>query len=141
MAEMAAVREGFPEEGTPRQPLPGAVTTCHTESPEWPHLPQAARQDRAGPRGPEGLHSRPLQELLLPVGVHQLLWHQLHQLQALLDLHQDLIVLPAPHLSTERWTLCPGACGRLPAQAPQAVKRLSFLGGPLPLPSSSQKQV
>lgn len=46
-------------------------------------------------------HSRPLQELLLlPVGVHHLLGHQLHQLQALLDLHQDLKVLPAPHLST-----------------------------------------
>lgn len=47
-------------------------------------------------------HSRPLQELLLllPVGVHHLLGHQLHQLQAFLDLQQDLKVLPAPHLST-----------------------------------------
>lgn len=36
--------------------------------------------------------------LLLPVGVHQLLRDQLHQLQALLYLHQDLEVLPASHL-------------------------------------------
>ena len=75
-----------------------------------PHL--SPHQTGVGGRV-EGLHSRPLQELLLllPVGVHQLLGHQLHQLQALLDLHQDLKVLPAPHLSTDKRTLClPRTC-------------------------------
>lgn len=51
----------------------------------------------------------PLQELLLllPVGVNQLLWDQLHQLQAFLYLHQDLEVLPASHLEEGR-TRSPG---------------------------------
>lgn len=77
-----------------------------------PSFPTSDRWVRPGGMGlgaeVEGLHSRPLQELLLllPVGVHQLLGHQLHQLQALLDLHQDLKVLPAPHLSTDKRTLC-----------------------------------
>lgn len=73
-----------------------------------------SHQVSAGGGGAGGLHSRPLQELLLlllPVRVHQLLWHQLHQLQALLDLHQDLKVLSAPHLSTDRRTLCTGPWG------------------------------
>lgn len=53
-----------------------------------------------GHSGALGWHLLPLQELLLllPVGVNQLLRDQLHQLQALLYLHQDLEVLPASHL-------------------------------------------
>lgn len=56
-------------------------------------------RDACPGRGPPRRHSRALQELLLlPVGLQHLLRHQLHQLQALLHLHQDLEVLPAPHL-------------------------------------------
>lgn len=63
---------------------------------------QVVRQDSAFGlvlRMPPTPHSLSLQELLLlPVGLYQLLGDQLHQLQAVLDLHQDVKVLPAPHL-------------------------------------------
>lgn len=45
--------------------------------------------------------SRSLQKLLLcllSVGVHQRLWHQLHQLQTVFNLHQQLKVLPTTNL-------------------------------------------
>lgn len=69
----------------------------------WACRPSCPISRAGAGRGRGGAHSRPLQELLLllPVRVHQLLRHQLHQLQALLHLHQDLEVLPAPHLSTD----------------------------------------
>lgn len=44
---------------------------------------------------------RPLQELLLrllPVGVEERLRHQLHQLQAVFDFHQQLKVIPSTNL-------------------------------------------
>lgn len=44
---------------------------------------------------------RPLQELLLrllPVGVEERLRHQLHQLQAVFDFHQQLKVIPSSNL-------------------------------------------
>lgn len=64
-------------------------------------------------------YSLPLQELLLllPVGVNQLLRDQLHQLQALLYLHQDLEVLPASHLqegASPGIRLVPVPSGHLP---------------------------
>lgn len=68
-----------------------------------------------------GIHSRPLQELLLlllSVGVDQRLGYKFHQLEALLDFHQDLKVLPASHLGTERQDLCPGARETPPAPNP-----------------------
>lgn len=57
-------------------------------------------QSCSGHSGALGWHLLPLQKLLLllPIGVNQLLRDQLHQLQALLYLHQDLEVLPASHL-------------------------------------------
>lgn len=90
-------------------------------------FPQPHGRARAAPQPPCAVlptaepcwHLLPLQELLLllPVGVHQLLRDQLHQLQALLYLHQDLEVLPAPHLENgtspgltwppSSWTLFP----------------------------------
>lgn len=97
--------------------LPGAAvfSLLGHPAPSFPTSDRWVRPGRLGlGAGVEGLHSRPLQELLLlllPIGVHQLLGHQLHQLQALLDLHQDLKVLPAPHLSTDKRTLClPRTC-------------------------------
>lgn len=80
----------------------GGVLSEGSAGRRGPGLP--ARWWQGGGLGLEGLHSRPLQELLLlllPVRIHQLLWHQLHQLQALLDFHQDLKVLAAPYLSTD----------------------------------------
>lgn len=47
--------------------------------------------------------SRSLQELLLrllPVGVEERLRHQLHQLQAVLNLHQQLKIIPSTNLHT-----------------------------------------
>lgn len=94
------------------------------------------------PQGGRGRHSRPLQELLLlllPVGVDQLLRHQLHQLQTLLDLHQDLKVLPAPHLSTRGGPSAQVPVGLLWAPDPEweplgdpglVAKHLSFHGVP-----------
>ena len=124
---------GKTSRGRRRQALPGAAGTVPAGSPGPILLPRAAGQDGAA-GGREGLRSRPLQELLLlPVRLDQLRGHQLHQLQALLDLHQDLKVLPAPHLRTERWTLCPGACGHRPAPAPQRGEApLLSRGSPAP---------
>lgn len=61
---------------------------------------RSPEQGGSEPPGRSGCHSLSLQQLLLllPVRVNQLLRDQLHQLQALLYLHQDLEVLPASHL-------------------------------------------
>lgn len=91
MATTTGVKQGFPEEGTANRallPVPEVVSGGAGTGPP--------------PRPRRRLHSRPLQQLLLlTVGLHRLLRHQLHQLQTLLDLHQDLKVLPAPDLSRE----------------------------------------
>lgn len=89
MVTTTEVKEGFLEEGTANF-LEATFRGCVWRCAQAPPCPRRGR------------HSRPLQELLLlPVGLHHLLRHQLHQLQTLLDLHQDLEVLPAPHLSRE----------------------------------------
>lgn len=131
MATTTEVKEGFLEEGTAdRALLPVLEATARGGG------GRGAGGSLALPPG-RGLHSRPLQQLLLlPIGLHHLLRHQLHQLQTLLDLHQDLKVLPAPHLSREADPLPSCVRASSPPQTPSGSLRgpwtCSFEGSPTP---------